>query len=64
MRIAEVFFQEMVRRFEVPKMTSMLRPPGVPDPADGRLFVQGPNLSISLHLLQHPDHAIHSAGAK
>ncbi len=38
-RIAEVFFQEMVRRFEVPKMTSMLRPPGVPDPADGRLFV-------------------------
>ena len=40
-RIAEIFFREMVRRFEVPKMTSMLRPPGVPDPADGRLFVAG-----------------------
>ncbi len=40
-RIAEIFFQEIVKRFEVPKMTSMLRPPGVPDPADGRLFVAG-----------------------
>ena len=40
-RIAEIFFQAIVQRFEVPKMTSMLRPPGMPDPADGRLFVAG-----------------------
>ena len=39
-RLAEIFFDEMVRRFEVPKLRSMLRPPGVPDPADGRLFVR------------------------
>ena len=60
-RIAEIFFQAIVQRFEVTKMTSMLRPPGMPDPADGRLFVVGPSASSPL---QHPHHAVHSADAE